>query len=388
MKDVHVNFHLEKVQYWQVATLSQINKMSAVIWCQCHLCFYFYRRLQTQLAQQPFKPVFPTPAAQAPTVSHVPTIVSVIGNASSQSRRRSVPNQAGPMFCPHVSSSSQSQSAYAMPSFRSSGSAQSHFLNPPNPAQNPYQNLLSAAAAAASTTSVSSQSQSRSNPSHGNSNQNSSTNQNHNPPVSSTSSSSTAQQNNPFSNQTSNSSSNGQSASGNSNGGGGGGTGGGGGGGNNGAGFNNPNFPASFPLAQAHNHNGAPHIHPHPSPMHLSMHYSTYYSSGSIASRNPPYPPAPYSFPAPSLSSAAGASHLSGGNAGEHVHHVQAAHVQPGETATVARTATRLLPAHHGALQFYMQAAAAGGMAETVGVASYPPFLTPALHPPPLSPRH
>lgn len=105
----------------------------------CCVSFVF-RRLQAQLQQQPFKPVFPTPAATASSVSHVPNIVSVIANTSSQSRRRSGPNQ--PMFCPHVTSSSQSQSAYAMPSFRSSSSAQSHFLNPPNPAQNPYQSKL------------------------------------------------------------------------------------------------------------------------------------------------------------------------------------------------------------------------------------------------------
>lgn len=276
--------------------------------------------------------------------------MSVISSSSSQSRRRSAPNPPQAMiFCPNVSSSSHNHpsAVYGMPTFRPPGAAQSHFLNPPNPAQNPYQNLLSAAAAAASSTSTSNQNQARSNPSlNSNSNQNL---------TSSSSSTSSAQGH--FQNQ--NSSSGGQSGS------------------NNPVSFNNPNFhPSPFPLPQAHNHgHGGAHLHAHPPPMHLSMHYPSYYPS-SMSSRNPPYPPTPYSFPTP--------PHLS--NSATASGDVQAAHAQQAETSNAAaRAAARLLPAH---MQFYMQTATAAGM-ETVGVtAAYPSFLAPSIHPPPLSPRH
>lgn len=294
-----------------------------------------YRRISSQQLQQPFRPVFPTPTS-VPSTSSGPVSMSVISSSSSsQSRRRSNPNPPQAMiFCPNVTSSSQNQgsSVYGMPNFRPPG-GQSHFLNPPNPAQNPYQNLLSAAAAAASS----------SNPNQTRSNSSSNSNFNQNQSSSSSSSSSQGQ----FQNSSNSGS-------------------------NNSTGFNNPNFPAApFPLPQAHN----PNLHAHPPPMHLSMHYPSFYLS-SNSSRNR-YPPTPYSFPgAPHLSSSASSSQISGGDA---------AHAQQADSSNAA-AAARLLPAH---VQFYMQTATTAGMTETVGVASsYPSFLTPSIHPPPLSPRH
>jgi len=316
------------------------------------MCFNF-SRLNAHLQQHPFRPVFPSNAAATTSSNNGPVSMSVISSSSSsQNRRRSAPNPPQIIFCPNVTSSSQNQATvYGIPTFRPPGASQSHFLNPPNPAQNPYQNLLSAAAAAASSTS--NQNQPRINSS---SNGNNSNVVQQQPPPSSTSTSSAQGH---FQNSNSSSGGGGQ------------------------PGFNNsPSFPPSpFPLPQAHNHNhNNSHVHhAHPPPMHLSMH-SPYYYTSTMSSRNPPYPPAPYSFPsAPHLSSS-GSQMPSGGD-------VQVAHAQQADTSNAAaRAAARLLPAH---MQFYMQTATAGGMTETVGVtAAYPSFLAPSIHPPPLSPRH
>lgn len=279
-----------------------------------------YRRLHSQQLQQPFRPVFPTAATSVPSTSSTgPVSMSVISSSSSssssssQSRRRSAPNPPQAMiFCPNVTSSSQNQGSpmYGMPNFRPPG-GQSHFLNPPNPAQNPYQNLLSAAAAAASSATTSNNpNQSRNNnpSSNGNFNQNQSSS-------SSSSSTSTSSQGH-FQNP---------NASG-------------------GTTSFNPNFHASpFPLPQAHN----PSLHG-PPPMHLSMHYPSFYLS-SNNSRNR-YPPTPYSFPGtPHLPSSASSS-ISGGDA---------AHAQQNDSSNAAAAAAaRLLPAH---VQFYMQTATTAG---------------------------
>lgn len=297
--------------------------------------------------QQPFRPVFPT-AASVPSTSAGPVSMSVISSSSSssssQSRRRSANPPQAMIFCPNVTSSAPNQgsSVYGIPNFRPPG-GQSHFLNPPNPAQNPYQNLLSAAAAAAS--SSSNPNQSRNNNGNGNAN-------NPNQSSSSSSSSSSSASNAQGHFQNSGNASGGSGSSG---------------------GFNNPNFHAApFPLPQAHN----PNLHAHPPPMHLTMHYPSFYLSSGNSSRNR-YPPNPYSFPGnPHIPNSGSSSQISGGEA----------HAQQADSGNAAAAAARLLPAH---VQFYMQTATTAGMTETVGVASsYPSFLTSSMHPPPLSPRH